>query len=352
VSAAEGDVVQGLVFTMICLIIVVGIYVLVSNEYKPGEGAYPAPFDGADSAQRSTGWFHAWDAAPAGSSLLPPRSMWQQRPGSQAQAAQKLASTKSLAARETLRPTDPMRSPFGMPGTPTFTAPGTQVDVARTDDWYTELPMIYRNLVMPVAHTRLAVPLAMLSQPTFEVDVLGLSGVPLLSAALQQKSGARSIEISLNGVRLLAVVTSDLEILGADGLFYGVMKKDGAPPQHGVADGPQLVLRDREGRPILLLVATRKDSCGCDFKLSSVTAGRIVERATMVRRPSGRLPAEHYEVVANPNVDAVLVLAVLLAAVVFETPTPTLAAPSSGRPSTTGGGSMVGLNTFSNFDTR
>jgi len=349
-ATEEGDVVQGLVFTMICLIIVVGIYVLVFNEYKPGEAAYPAPFDGADYAQRSSGWFHPWSAPPAASSLLPSRPAWQ-RPGSQAQAPGKLTSTKSLAARETLRPADALRTSFGMPGTPPTTAPGTQAgvtngNVPRTEDWYPELPVLYPNLVMPVAHTRLAVPLATLSQSEFEVDVLGLSGVPLLSAALVERNGASVIEIVFQGVRLLAVVTAELEILGADGTFLGVLKRDGAMPQLGVADGPQLVLRDREGRPILLCVATRKDAWGCDFKISSVSAGRIVERATAVRQPAVRLPAEHYEVVANPNVDAVLVLAVLLAAVCFETKYPNLAVPASasGRPSTAVGGSMMGLN--------
>ena len=44
------------------------------------------------------------------------------------------------------------------------------------DNWYPELPTIYPPLVIPAAHTRLAVPVAPLVHDQFEVDVLGLSG--------------------------------------------------------------------------------------------------------------------------------------------------------------------------------
>ena len=45
------------------------------------------------------------------------------------------------------------------------------------DNWYPELPTIYPPLVIPAAHTRLAVPVGPLTgHEQFEVDVLGLSG--------------------------------------------------------------------------------------------------------------------------------------------------------------------------------
>ena len=44
------------------------------------------------------------------------------------------------------------------------------------DNWYPELPTIYPPLVIPAAHTRLAVPVSPLFHDQFEVDVLGLSG--------------------------------------------------------------------------------------------------------------------------------------------------------------------------------
>jgi len=313
-----------LLFTTICLIIVLGIYLLVFNEYKPGQAAYPTHFDAAGGGMQ--------------------RALWSQRPGSSMQAPHKF-STKSLA------PPDIMRRPssFGMPGTPP-TLPGTlatfgNVNVPKSDDWYSELPQIYPQLVMPVAHTRLAVPLAMLGNPSFEVDVLGLSGVPLLSATLGPGIGMRALEVALHGVgTLVARVTSNLEIFAADGRFVGVLRRDAAAVP--VGEGPRLVLRDGEGRPICLLVTTRQDAGGRDFKLTAVTDGVMKDKATAERRPAGQLPGEHYEVVAYPNVDAVLVLAVLFAAVVFDAPTPVVRAPPpSGRPSlaTSAGGSIFGL---------
>jgi len=45
------------------------------------------------------------------------------------------------------------------------------------DNWYPELPTIYPPLVIPAAHTRLAVPVSpLMGHEQFEVDVLGLSG--------------------------------------------------------------------------------------------------------------------------------------------------------------------------------
>ncbi|CAE8708552.1 unnamed protein product, partial [Polarella glacialis] len=131
------------------------------------------------------------------------------------------------------------------------------------------------------------------------------------------------VQISLHSVStLLAVVSSAKELFGADGTHFGTLVKE----DRG-SESPQWALRDRSGRPILAVSSNRRD--GRDFKMTSISNGRVVERATAVRRPAGKLPAEHYEVVANPNVDAVLVLACFLAVLVFEV------APQapSGRPS-------------------
>jgi len=190
------------------------------------------------------------------------------------------------------------------------------------DNWHLELPTISPALVIPAAHTRLAVPLAPLFAPQFEVDVLGLSGVPLLSAALLVENGARVIQICLhNSSNVLGVVTAAKEVLGADRISFGTLVKEDK-------GGDELThtLRDRSNRPILAVTSTRRDRR--DFKMTSISNGRKIERATAVRRPAGKLPAEHYEVVANPNVDAVLVLACFLGVLVFEQTLPT-----SGRPS-------------------
>ena len=108
------------------------------------------------------------------------------------------------------------------------------------DNWYPELPTIYPPLVIPAAHTRLAVPVSpLMGHEQFEVDVLGLSGwssshvqsaraekhpgkpetwlkhwkmtetwlkqdsflgtgVPLLTASLVQENGLSKVQITLH----------------------------------------------------------------------------------------------------------------------------------------------------------
>ncbi|CAE7520878.1 unnamed protein product [Symbiodinium pilosum] len=202
------------------------------------------------------------------------------------------------------------------------------------DNWYPELPTIYPPLVIPAAHTRLAVPVSPLFHDQFEVDVLGLSGVPLLTAALVLENGLRKVQISLHSAgTLLAIVTSAKEVFGSDGTHFGMLVQEGDRPEC-----LQHTLRDRAGRP-LLAVSTRQDRR--DYKMTSISGGRVIERATAVRRPAGKLPAEHYEVVANPNVDAVLVLACFLAVVVFRSSQSSPVA-RSGRPSTAENANLTG----------
>mmetsp|Transcript_143309 Transcript_143309/g.445465 ORF Transcript_143309/g.445465 Transcript_143309/m.445465 type:complete len:469 (-) Transcript_143309:162-1568(-) len=300
-ASTQGDALQGLVFTVIVLIIVVGLYLLVVKDYFPG-GDFDAVLSSDGAGKRS----------------LQPN-------------AQSLLARRTLASGLTTGPlTDPRSSmvPRQDPRTSMVPRPSA-------DEWNAELPMIYPQLVMPVAHTRLAVPVEHLGRPQFEVDVLGLSGVPLLCAALVQGPGSCDIQISLHSVStLVAVITSGLEIVGADGLFIGKIVKESRP-----METLKYVLQDRASRPILALAGFNTD--GRDFKLTSTSGGRVVERATAVRRPrGGKLPAEHYEIVANPNVDAVLVLACFLAVAVFDPASgvngSTFRVPDapSGRPST------------------
>ena len=76
-----------------------------------------------------------------------------------------------------------------------------------TDNWYPELPTIYPPLVIPAAHTRLAVPVTpLMGHEQFEVDVLGLSGVPLLTATLVQENGVKKVQITLHSAGRLSVL--------------------------------------------------------------------------------------------------------------------------------------------------
>ncbi|CAK9088091.1 unnamed protein product [Durusdinium trenchii] len=207
------------------------------------------------------------------------------------------------------------------------TAPGSSALPRKStgDNWYPELPTMYPPLVIPAAHTRLAVPVSpLMGHEQFEVDVLGLSGVPLLTASLVQENGMSKVQITLHSAgTLLAIVTAAKEVYGSDGTHFGTLVKDDP-------NSLQQTLRDRAGRP-LLAVSTRQDRR--DYKMTSISGGRVIERATAVWRPKGKLPADHYEVVANPNVDAVLVLACFLAVVVFRTSVSSPAGSSTAGPS-------------------
>merc|ERR1711971_291432 len=154
--------------------------------------------------------------------------------------------------------------------------------------------MIYPQLVNPTAPTQLAIPVEPLAQPHFTVDVLRLSGVPLLRAACLENAGCRNIRIFLHRTSVLvAVITSGLELRDADGADVGKIVRD-----TGVLDAARYVLQDGLCRPVLTLTGMEKDSWV--FKMTSIAGDCIVDHATAVRRPRGKLPAEHYELVANP----------------------------------------------------
>jgi len=175
---------------------------------------------------------------------------------------------------------------------------------------HSELPSIYPQLVMPLAHSRLAIPVEPLRLPQFEVDVLGLSGVPLLSASLTRKDGELIIQISLHSVgTLLATITQKLEMYDSSSRHFGTMTKEA---------GNHYILRGLQGQTMLNILDQNGDLSS--FKMSAVYEGRPTDLATCSRRPAlqGRLPAEHFEVVANPNVDAVLALVCFLAVIVFQ----------------------------------
>eukprot|EP00930_Biecheleria_cincta_P032759 TRINITY_DN22715_c0_g1_i1.p1 TRINITY_DN22715_c0_g1~~TRINITY_DN22715_c0_g1_i1.p1 ORF type:complete len:459 (+),score=83.34 TRINITY_DN22715_c0_g1_i1:108-1484(+) len=178
------------------------------------------------------------------------------------------------------------------------------------NNWYSEMPEVYRPLVLPSAPMRLAVPLMPLSLPEFALDVLGWSGKPLLMMSLVKEHGTRNMYIALDSNAPLARVSSAKEVFSAQGVSIGKLVQD------DIGETAQHILRDNVGRPMLAITSSGRDRG--DLKMTSMIGGRVKERATMARQPpTSELPAEHYLVVANPNVDAVLALACFLAVVVF-----------------------------------
>lgn len=329
-SASEGDLAQGFILTFACLATIIAIYLCVFNDASDDVKSSDVMRYMNKSSQNQLGGY----TRGAASQLLvarPPESSRKSIGGKSAA----LASSKSLGgemprtwgnsmlATSNMGTLAPAPSLPGMAGSVNFGRPsmvGSMSNLA--NDWYTELPKIYPQLVIPKAYTRLALPRSCLAERDFEVDITGWSGVPLLCAARVERGGKDRIDILFHDhtvqMAILASVSPSLEIFGAEGVFVGALREKGSL-QIGAADQAHLVMRDRGGRPILVLTTTRADSYGRDFKMSFAPAGFLVECATAVRRPplEGR-PAEHYEIVVNPDIDAVLVLAVLLAALVFE----------------------------------
>mmetsp|Transcript_70934 Transcript_70934/g.154111 ORF Transcript_70934/g.154111 Transcript_70934/m.154111 type:complete len:415 (-) Transcript_70934:105-1349(-) len=185
-----------------------------------------------------------------------------------------------------------------------------------------QLPSLHPKLVMPHAHTRLAIPIEPLAEREWEVDVLGLSGVPLLSVVCEQRAADSlfQISISLHSVDdVLVRIDQHMRMFGADNGSIGRLE-----PQDPTKD----VLKDMNERPALLMQTSEPrfpDGPGKvfpdDIQLISLVPtgagpqGQVL--ATVKRRPAGSLPAEHYEVVAKPGVDSVLVLACVFARLVF-----------------------------------
>lgn len=253
--------------------------------------------------QHAPGPMLSQGAAPPGMLRQPPPS--QQALGSQSRFYQRSPGGRTAAATSaaTLR---------------------TSSTIGAADD--AELPTIYPQLVVPVARTRLAVPVEPLVEPTFEIDILGASGMPLLCATLGYgvPGMGKTIQISLHSVStLLAVVTERMQLYTADRNLFGALAR---------GDGEHYALHDAAGRQLLALVPGGEPG---EVKMVSQPGGygqSVVERASVVRRAPGRLPREHYDIIVGPNVDAVLVLACLLALVVFALPpaTPRAAASPGG----------------------
>lgn len=170
------------------------------------------------------------------------------------------------------------------------------------------LPSIYPKLVLPHANTRLAVPIEPLSDPQFDIDVLGLSGAPLLCASL---TPSNAISISLHNVNtLLATVSAiqgAIEIRGSGDVLFGTL----------FTDKLQHVLKDASGRPVMAIRDISSDQS--DLQFTTLNTGTPEVFAVCKRCPAeDKLPAEHYSLAAKPGVDCVLVLACMLGAVVFE----------------------------------
>jgi len=163
---------------------------------------------------------------------------------------------------------------------------------------------------MRSTHARLAIPSKNIRASEFELDVLGVSGVPLLGATLALRpDGQRKVEISFNrDSLLLAVVGADLRICDSRGALVGSLSKV-EEDRYGLYDG--------KGRLLMMLLP--QGDAG-DVRMMAQGGSSHKEKAHVFHRQAGRLPDDHFEVVVRPGVDAVLVLACFFALIVFTLP--------------------------------
>lgn len=239
-------------------------------------------------------------------------------------------SASAAGSRQSLKPTptpatsQQLRAPGSVADSrlPSFLKNASRSSSARGE--FAGVPIMCPELIMPTMTTGLAVPVVPLhlQDSDFLFDVLGLSGTPLLTAAASiTNGGKRCIEIRLHDVGTrLAVVTQDLRILTGDDVLVGSLLATPAgtyPP--GAEDRVQYVLRDTSGHKVLSIHQGRSLR---EMEMTALFPDGTQDRelAHVTRRPPGNLPAEHYELVANPNTDAVLLLSCFLAISLFAMP--------------------------------
>lgn len=190
------------------------------------------------------------------------------------------------------------------------------------------LPVLCTELLSG-SPTRFAIPAQPLIDPRFEMDILSYDASPLLSAARKNFDHGSEIWISLYGMSTaMAIVTEMQEVLLNDGQRVGGLTLTSSGKADKLASGALTTFTSPDGRVLLELIAE-----GHQLRLVSpardgisAMVGRVTRKEALgggsvssVASASAPLVAsrEHYELVANPGVDAVLVTSIFLAFVVF-----------------------------------
>jgi hypothetical protein len=176
-------------------------------------------------------------------------------------------------------------------------------------------PALCPTLVMPVCEARFGVPMYELAQLNAEgeLNIVGLSGNPLLRAVVRKIGVARTLEISMpeqhSAPRATVSPTTNelagnlqqgsraLEIRGMRGSFYGLLEMRSTGACYVVKDRQTVLTIDGDAESLQLSL---KSSVG--LQLASVRCSA---------EPFGGV--DHVEIRVEPGVDTVLVLAVVLA---------------------------------------
>jgi len=170
------------------------------------------------------------------------------------------------------------------------------------------------TLVLPTCDGCFAVPVDALTDVRVKggLDIVGKSGMPILSLTMQQHMGERAISISSAKPSGPPCVTIGppasgpredraLEICGQDSSIYGVLLKKSNGHYNVVKDGQtHIILRDRSGEEKLTVVSPTGQT------MASVTCAGEEFRGVL-----------HLQILVNPKVDALLVVSCVLAMVLL-----------------------------------
>lgn len=176
-------------------------------------------------------------------------------------------------------------------------------------------PPLCPSLVMPICEARFGIPMYELAELSAEgeLNVVGLSGNPLLKAVIRKIGTARTLEISMPDHHSAPRATISpptqelaghgqqgsraLEIRGMYGSFYGMLEMRSTGACYVVRNSETVLTIDGDAESLQLSI---KSSVG--LQLASVRCSA---------EPFGGV--DHVEIRVEPGVDTVLVLAVVLA---------------------------------------
>jgi len=179
-------------------------------------------------------------------------------------------------------------------------------------------PPLCPNVILPNCEVRVGIPMHELGRITSEGDlnIVGLSGNPLLRAALRKTEAGRTLEISMPEPRSAprAIVgpsfkevvgmqgkSRAVQILGMKGAFYGMLEMRSSGACYVIKDGQTVLAIDGDSDKLHLTI-----NSGLGSQLATVTCSSEPFHG-----------AEHLEVRVQPGVDTVLVLACVLAVVLL-----------------------------------
>jgi hypothetical protein len=201
---------------------------------------------------------------------------------------------ESLVANTYQSPERPMPPSFAMSGQSLDTG-GKSVP-----------PPLCPTLVLPVCEARFGVNMEKLALLTNEgeIDIVGLSGNPLLRAAVRKVHAGRRLEISMPeaGSAPRATVgpaaqgTRSLELRALKGAFYGMLEMRNTGACYVVKDGSVVLTIDGDTDSLQLSIKSGQGVSLASVRCSTEFLGGV----------------DHVEVRVEPGVDTVLVLSCVL----------------------------------------